>query len=64
VAVTPGEVGTQQAIAYSLGQQAILTAWNVALGVVALGVTIGWGATRGLIRDRWAEARASRAHRP
>ncbi|WP_217914179.1 lysylphosphatidylglycerol synthase domain-containing protein [Miltoncostaea marina] len=72
VAVTPGGVGTQQALAavvladvaptatvaaYSLGQQAILTAWNVALGAVALAATIGWGGTRGLIREQWALAR-------
>ena len=79
VALTPGGVGTQQALivvaltgvapsatatAYSLGQQAILTAWDVALGLAALAATIGWGATRGLIRDQWAEARAKKHQDP
>lgn len=72
VALTPGGVGTQQALAvaalsdvsdsatvaaYSLGQQAILAAWSAALGLVALSVTVGWGTTRGLIHERWVEAR-------
>jgi uncharacterized membrane protein YbhN (UPF0104 family) len=75
VALTPGGVGTQQALtvvvladvapsatvtAYSLGQQAILTAWDVAFGVAALTATIGWGATRTLIHEHWAAGRARR----
>lgn len=67
VAVTPGGVGTQQALAtvalagtasadavaaYSLGQQLITTAFDVAFGVVALAVAIGWSATLKLARDR------------
>jgi uncharacterized membrane protein YbhN (UPF0104 family) len=66
-AATPGGVGTQQALAtaalrnyapasvvtaYSLGQQLIIAAWDVALGFVLLWFTIGWIATRDLIRDR------------
>ena len=63
-AATPGGVGTQQALAsvalrnyapahvvtaYSLGQQLILTAWDVVLGFVLLWSTIGWTATRHLV---------------
>jgi uncharacterized membrane protein YbhN (UPF0104 family) len=70
-AATPGGVGTQQALAsvvlrnyapahvvtaYSLGQQLILTAWDVVLGFVLLWSTIGWKATGRLVsrqgRDR------------
>jgi uncharacterized membrane protein YbhN (UPF0104 family) len=66
-AATPGGVGTQQALAtaalrnyapasvvtaYSLGQQLIIAAWDVALGLVLLGFTMGWIATRDLVRDR------------
>jgi uncharacterized membrane protein YbhN (UPF0104 family) len=62
-AATPGGVGTQQALAsvalrnyapahivtaFSLGQQLILTAWDVVLGFVLLWSTIGWAATRHL----------------
>ncbi len=72
IAVTPGGAGTQQALAavalrdaapsatvtaYSLGQQIVVTVWNVAFGIAALTLTIGWGATRGLIRERWEAAR-------
>ena len=63
-AATPGGVGTQQALAsvalrnyapahivtaFSLGQQVILTAWDVVLGLVLLWSTIGWAATRHLV---------------
>ncbi len=62
-AFTPGGVGTQQALAtaalrnsastsvvaaYSLGQQLILAAWDVALGLLVLWSAIGWTATRAL----------------
>jgi len=66
-ALTPGGVGTQQALAtaalrntasssavaaYSLGQQLILAAWDVAFGVLVLWSAIGWGATRALLQRR------------
>ena len=75
-ALTPGGVGTQQALAlvalrdaapsatvaaYAIGQQVIITAWSVVLGAVALGATIGWRATRTLVHERWTEARVRRA---
>jgi uncharacterized membrane protein YbhN (UPF0104 family) len=66
-AATPGGVGTEQALAsvalrnyapahivtaYSLGQQLILTAWDVVLGFALLWSTIGWTATRHLVSRR------------
>lgn len=75
VALTPGGVGTEQALmlvtlrdaaasatvaAFSVGQHVLLAAWNVALGVVALTLTIGGRATRALIHDQWVEARAKK----
>jgi uncharacterized membrane protein YbhN (UPF0104 family) len=66
-AATPGGVGTQQALAtvalrnyapahvvtaYSLGQQLILAAWDVVLGFLLLWATIGWTATRELVRHK------------
>jgi uncharacterized membrane protein YbhN (UPF0104 family) len=63
-ALTPGGVGTQQALAsaalrnfapssvvaaYSLGQQLILAAWDIAFGVLVLWSAIGWTATRALV---------------
>jgi uncharacterized membrane protein YbhN (UPF0104 family) len=64
-AFTPGGVGAQQALAtaalrntasssvvaaYSLGQQLILAAWDVAFGVLLLWSAIGWSATRTLVQ--------------
>jgi uncharacterized membrane protein YbhN (UPF0104 family) len=63
-AFTPGGVGTQQALAtaalrntastsvvaaYSLGQQLILAAWDIALGLLLLWSAIGWAATRAVV---------------
>ena len=63
VAVTPGGVGTQQALAsfalrgsvpasvttaYSLGQQVIITAWNLIFGTALMATTFGWSATKDL----------------
>jgi uncharacterized membrane protein YbhN (UPF0104 family) len=67
VAIAPGAVGAQTALAsvvlkgvapqsaiaaYSIGQQVITTAWNVAFGLTLLATSIGWKETRGLIRFR------------
>jgi uncharacterized membrane protein YbhN (UPF0104 family) len=64
-ALTPGGVGTQQALAtaalrntassgavtaFSLGQQLILAAWDIVFGLVVLWSAIGWTATRRLVR--------------
>lgn len=63
-AFTPGGVGTQQALAtaalrntasssvvaaYSLGQQLILAAWDIGLGLLLLWSAIGWAATRAVV---------------
>ena len=67
VAVAPGAVGAQTALAsvvlkgvapqatisaYAIGQQIITTAWNVGFGLVLLARQIGWKETRGLIHFR------------
>ncbi len=64
-ALTPGGVGTQQALAtaalrntasagaiaaFSLGQQLILAAWDVVFGLIVLWWAIGWSATHSLVR--------------
>ncbi len=64
-ALTPGGVGTQQALAtaalrntassgavtaFSLGQQLILAAWDIVFGLIVLWAAIGWTATRGVVR--------------
>jgi uncharacterized membrane protein YbhN (UPF0104 family) len=64
-ALTPGGVGTQQALAtaalrntassgavtaFSLGQQLILAGWDIVFGLIVLWSTIGWTATRRLVR--------------
>jgi uncharacterized membrane protein YbhN (UPF0104 family) len=64
-AFTPGGVGTQQALAtaalrntasssavaaYSLGQQLILAAWDIAFGLLVLWSAIGWRASRALLQ--------------
>jgi uncharacterized membrane protein YbhN (UPF0104 family) len=74
--VTPGGVGTQQALAsvalrntassntiagYSLGQQLILGAWDLAFGIVLLWWTIGLEATRDLA---WRRRRSGHAEPP
>ena len=66
LAVTPGGVGTQQALAtvalrsvapaatvtaYSLAQQMILMAWNIVFGLAMMATTFGWSTTRDLIRS-------------
>jgi uncharacterized membrane protein YbhN (UPF0104 family) len=73
LAVTPGGVGTQQALAsvalknvapastvtaYSLAQQAILMAWNITFGLTAMATTFGVSATRDLIRSSRATAKS------
>jgi uncharacterized membrane protein YbhN (UPF0104 family) len=78
LAVTPGGVGTQQALAsvalrrvapagvvtaYSLGQQLITTAWNVVFGLAMLATTIGWSQTRELIAQQRAEAKRKKAEK-
>jgi len=76
VALTPGGIGTQQALiavalrdaapaatvaAYSIGQQIIFTAWDVAFGLVALTLTLGWASTRAFIGEQRAESRRAKA---
>ena len=74
VTVTPGGVGTQQAMAafalrniapasavtaYSLGQQAVITTWNLTLGATMMATTFGWTSTRELIHTARGHAKES-----
>jgi uncharacterized membrane protein YbhN (UPF0104 family) len=67
VAIAPGAVGAQSALAsvvlkgvapastitaYTVGQGLITTAWNATFGLVLLAHEIGWKATRGMIHVR------------
>ena len=64
IAIAPGAVGAQTALAtivlqgvapasaisaYAIGQQIITTAWNVTFGLILLAREIGWAKTRGLV---------------
>jgi uncharacterized membrane protein YbhN (UPF0104 family) len=75
-AVTPGGVGTQQALAsfalrevapaatvtaYSLAQQMICIAWNIAFGLVLMATTFGWSATKDLVRESRKESKEKRS---
>jgi uncharacterized membrane protein YbhN (UPF0104 family) len=70
VAIAPGAVGAQTAMAnvvlkgvapaatinaYSIGQAVITTAWNVGFGLTLLTRQIGWTETRKLVRKRKKE---------
>lgn len=63
----PGGLGTPQAVdavvlrnytstsnatAYSLSQDAIITAWNVVFGLIVMCWAFGWSETKQLVRDR------------
>jgi uncharacterized membrane protein YbhN (UPF0104 family) len=74
-AITPGGVGSQQALAaialrnyapsdvvtgFSLGQQLIISAWDLVFGLTLLWCTIGWRATQAFVHhDRPANRRQS-----
>lgn len=75
-AVTPGGVGTQQAMAsfalrdvapastvtaYSLAQQMILIAWNITFGLIAMASTFGWSATKDMIGESRARSKEKRS---
>lgn len=67
VAVTPGGVGTTQAInvavlrnyapadvvtAFSLAEGAVLTVWNIIFGLIVMSWAFGWSETKTLVRER------------
>jgi uncharacterized membrane protein YbhN (UPF0104 family) len=75
-AVTPGGVGTQQALAsvalrdvapastvtaYSLAQQLISMAWNITFGLIMMITTFGWSTTKGMIKESRKEAKQKRS---
>lgn len=70
--VTPGGVGVNQAVnaaalsdvtdpqtatAYSISQQLITTAWNIAFAVVLVVAVFGWAGGRALVKASYADAR-------
>jgi uncharacterized membrane protein YbhN (UPF0104 family) len=72
VSATPGGVGINQAIntaslsdvtdpataaAYSTGQQLIVTAFNVAFGVILVVWAFGWSGGRALVKGSYADAK-------
>jgi uncharacterized membrane protein YbhN (UPF0104 family) len=76
-AVTPGAAGVTQAIsavalndytdaqtatAYSLAQQVVMTAWNIAFAVILVLVVFGWTNGRALVKSSYADAR-ERVHK-
>jgi uncharacterized membrane protein YbhN (UPF0104 family) len=73
VAIAPGAVGAQTALAtivlqgvapasaisaYAIGQQIITTAWNATFGLILLAREIGWASTRGLVHMRKKDGEA------
>jgi uncharacterized membrane protein YbhN (UPF0104 family) len=77
-AVTPGGAGVTQAIsavaladytdpqtatAYSLAQQLVMTAWNIAFAVILVLLVFGWTNGRALVKSSYAEARKRIAER-
>ncbi len=72
VSATPGGVGVTQAMnsvalsgstdastatAYSIGQQLIITAWDVVLAVVLVSWVFGWSGGRALVESSYADAK-------
>jgi uncharacterized membrane protein YbhN (UPF0104 family) len=72
VSATPGGVGITQAVntasladvttpanatAYSVGQQLIVSAWNVVLGVALVVWAFGWSGGRSLVETSYADAK-------
>ena len=76
VAVTPGGVGVNQAAnvvalqsvtdaatatAYSVGQQVIITAWNIILAVILISWAFGWTGGKQLVKASYVQAKAKAA---
>jgi uncharacterized membrane protein YbhN (UPF0104 family) len=72
VSVTPGGVGVNQAanvaalgnvtdastaVAYSLGQQLAITAWNIGFAIVLVIWAFGWAGGRALVEHSYADAK-------
>jgi di/tricarboxylate transporter len=56
-AALAGEASAADATAYSIGQQLIVSAWNVALAVIVVSWVFGWSGGKQLVRTSYDEAK-------
>ena len=56
-AALAGEASAADATAYSIGQQLIVSAWNVAFAVIIVSWVFGWSGGRQLVRSSYDEAK-------
>ena len=56
-AALAGEASAQDATAYSIGQQLIISSWNVVLAIALVCWVFGWSGGRQLVESSYAEAK-------
>jgi uncharacterized membrane protein YbhN (UPF0104 family) len=56
-AALAGEASAADATAYSIGQQLIISAWNVAFAVIVVSWVFGWSGGKQLVRTSYDEAK-------
>ena len=56
-AALAGEASPQDATAYSIGQQLIISAWNVVFAIALVSWVFGWSGGRQLVESSYAEAK-------
>lgn len=56
-AALAGEASAQDATAYSIGQQLIISAWNVVFAIALVCWVFGWSGGRALVESSYAEAK-------
>jgi uncharacterized membrane protein YbhN (UPF0104 family) len=56
-AALAGEASAAEATAYSIGQQLIISAWNVAFAVIVVSWVFGWSGGKQLVRTSYDEAK-------
>jgi uncharacterized membrane protein YbhN (UPF0104 family) len=61
VASLKGVATSQQATAYSVAQQLVMTAWNIILGIVLMVWAFGWTGGKKLVGDSYADAKQKAA---
>ena len=60
-AVLTSSTSADTATAYSIGQQLVVSAWDVAFAVVLVAWVFGWSGGRQLVRSSYDEAKARSA---